>query len=411
VPDWRRQIVLRPDRTAGLGGLAIPAARQVAILSALGFEPQAAAAGGAGTDGPITVQVPSWRPDIAGEADLVEEVLRVHGYDAIPATPMVRPATVTRPAIDRVQRAERRVRRTLAARGLDEAVTWSFLAAETAARFGHDDPGLVLVNPIASDLAVMRPSILPNLIEAARRNAARGLADVGLFEVGPVYRSAAADGQDRVAAALRAGPGGPRHWDCPAHPPDAWDAKADALAALDAAGAPVANLQVTTDAPDWFHPGRSAALRLGPTVLAVFGELHPAVLDALDAEDAGPMVAMEAWLDRVPAPKARRQGTARPGLSLSPFQPISRDFAFVVAEAVPADKVVRAARAADKTLIAEVSVFDVFRGGGLGEGVKSIALAVTLQPLEATLTDAEIEAVSARIVANVEKQTGGSLRG
>ena len=403
VPAWRRRLPLRPRRVETLGGVAVPVDRQVAILSALGFTAEA------GDDGRLDVAVPSWRPDIAGEADLVEEILRVAGYDAIPATPLPRTTTVTRPAVGTAQRIERLARRALAARGLDEAVTWSFLAAETAARFGGDDPGLTLVNPIASDLAVMRPSILPNLIDAARRNAARGLDDVALFEVGPVYRHAGADGQDTVAAGVRAGPGGPRHWDRAPAPPDAFDGKADALAVLAAAGAPVANLQVTEDAPDWFHPGRSAVLRLGATVLARFGELHPATLTALDA--AGPMAGFEVFLNRVPTPKAAKAGARRPPLALSPFQPVARDFAFVVDEAVPADKVVRAARAADKRLIADVAVFDVFRGAALGEGRKSLALAVTLQPVDATLTEAELDAVGARIVANVAKQTGATLRG
>ncbi len=403
VPDWQRSVAWRPARTATLGGVDVPRDRQVAILQALGFTVEA------GDGDRLSVAVPSWRPDIAGEADLVEEVLRVEGYDAIPATPLERMGTVSRPAVGPTQRTERRVRRTLAARGLDEAVTWSFLAAETAARFGQAEPGLTLVNPIASDLGVMRPAILPNLIDAARRNAARGLADVGLFEVGPAYRHAGADGQDTVAAGLRAGPGGPRHWDRAPRPADAFDAKADALAVLTAAGAPVANLQVTQDAPDWFHPGRSAVFRLGATVLARFGELHPAVLSALDA--AGPMAGFEVFLNRVPQPKAAKAGARRPVLTLSPFQPVDRDFAFVVDEAVSADAVVRAARAADKRLIADVAVFDVFLGAALGEGRKSVALAVTLQPVDATLTEAEIDAVAQRIVANVAKQTGGTLRG
>jgi len=310
-------------------------------------------------------------------------------------------------AITPQQRRVRQVRRSLAARGLLEAVTYSFLDARTATLFGGDG-SLKLANPISADLDEMRPSILPNLIGAAAKNEARGLDDAALFELGPQYRDRSQTGQDQVAAGIRAGSTAPRHWSHDARPVDAMDAKADALGALDAASAPLANLQTSRDAPAWYHPGRSGVLRLGNQVLAAFGEIHPKVLRALDAK--APMVGFEVFLDRLPPPK-NKGGKARKLLKPSPFQPVTRDFAFVVDEAVEADKLVRAARGADKALIAGVDIFDIYEGTGIGEGKKSLALAVTLQPVEKTLTDAEIDAVSAKIVAAIEKAAGGVLRG
>lgn len=400
-PDWRRSLTLRPARVESLGGIVIPRDRQVGILSALGFGVSD------GADGAIVAEVPSWRGDVGGEADLVEEVLRVNGYDAIPVVPLPKLTSLTQPALTPQQKARELVRRTLAARGLDEAVTWSFMDGRDAGLFGFQNAGLTLVNPIASDLDTMRPSVLPNLARAAGRNAARGLPDTALFEIGPVYRDATETGQAMVACGLRSGQNGPRHWAAAPRPADVFDAKADALAALEAAGAPVANLIVSTDAPDWYHPGRSGCLRLGPTVLAHFGELHPAVLSALAVD--GPVVGFEAFLDAVPQPK-KKGGTAKPLLKLAAFQPVVRDFAFVVADDVPADRILKAARGADKALVADVSLFDVYRGTGLPDGHKSLALAVTLQPALATLTDAEIDAVGKKIIAAVEKQ-GGVLRG
>jgi len=399
-PDWRRTYTLRADRVRTLGGVDVPAADQVRILRDLGFHV---------TEGePMTVVPPSWRADVHGEADLVEEVMRVVGFDAIPATPLPRTSAMTRPALDARQRRTASVRRAVAARGMEEAVTWSFMAGPLAARFGQVHDGLRLLNPIASDLDVMRPSILPNLIQAAGRNADRGFPDAALFELGPQYRTPEPAGQQTMATGVRAGLAVQRHWSGAPRPVDVHDAKADALAALEAAGAPVGNLQVTTDAPDWYHPGRSGTLRLGPTVLARFGETHPEVLDLLGAK--GPMVQFEVFLDAVPAPK-KKAGTARPLLRLSALQPVVRDFAFVVDAATEADRVVRAVRGADKALVADVAVFDVYRGPGVGEGRKSLALSVTLQPTEKTLTEAEIDAVGQKIVAAVAKAVGGVLRG
>lgn len=399
-PAWRRTLHLRPHRVAQLGGVDVPEAEQVRILTTLGFAVNQA-------DGRLACVPPSWRADVHGEADLVEEVLRVHGFDAIPATPLPRDAGTPKPALSPAQRRTAFARRTLAARGLMEAVTWSFVPPAQAALFGQVPEDLKLLNPISADLAVMRPSALIGLIGAVGRNAARGFPDVALFEIGPAFRDGSDKGQDLIAAGVRAGAAVPRNWAKGERPADAFDAKADALALLEAVGAPTANLQVTRDAPDWYHPGRSGCLRLGPTVLARFGELHPAVLEALEVE--GRVAAFEVFLDAVPQPK-RKGGTAKPMLHLSPFQPIGRDFAFVAAADVDADRLAKAAKGADKELIAAVTVFDVYQGDRMEPGTKSIALSVTLQPADRTLTDAEIETVSAKIVAAVAKATGATLR-
>ena len=403
APDWRRTLDLRPSRVEHLGGMAVPLDEQMRILTALGFTVTE------GKDGILHAEVPSWRSDIHGEADLVEEVLRVNGFDNIPPVSMPRLGALTRPAITPLQRASSQIRRLLAARGMEEAVTWSFMESGLAARFGFQNTDLKLLNPIASDLDAMRPSILPNLIQAATRNTDRGLPNGALFEVGPTYRNTSPTGQSLVATGIRAGEVGRRHWAEKPRPADALDAKADAMAVLAAASAPVGNCQVTTDAPDWYHPGRSGCLRLGPNVLAYFGEVHPALLAEMDAPS--PIAAFEVFLDHVPQPKSAKRGTAKPLLKLSPFQPLERDFAFVVDQGVAADDLVRAARGGDKTLIADVGVFDLYQGKGVEDGKKSVAITVTLQPVEATLTDEQIEAVSAKIVANVVKRTGGTLRG
>ena len=405
-PDWRRQYRLRPGRVEALGGLAVAPDESRAILEALGCT---VSAGGPG-DGGLVVSPPSWRGDIEGEADLVEEVLRVKGYDHIPAAPLPRETVISRPAIDARRRRLELVRRTLAERGLVEAVTFSFISADAAALFGGARPELRLVNPISADLDAMRPSVLPGLVAAARRNADRGFPDVALFEVGPLYRDDRPDGQLSVAAGLRAGHLRVRDWRERARDADLYDAKADALAALAAAGAPVDNLQSSAEPPPWFHPGRAGALRLGPAVLGHFGELHPDLCAAFDVK--GPIAAFEVFLDSAPAPRAKGAGgQARTPLRVSVFQPVERDFAFVVDRAVAAESLLRAARGVDRRLVSEVRLFDVYEGDGLPEGRKSLAISVTLQPQDATLTDAEIDAFSRRLVAAVEKATGGTLRG
>jgi phenylalanyl-tRNA synthetase beta chain len=400
LPEFRRELTLRKERIMGLGGVEVPPAEAKRILQALGFEVEEQAK-------TLEAVVPSWRADVEGEADLVEEVLRVWGFDSIPAVSMPPLAALPAPATTPAQRRVVHAKRLLAERGLMEAVTFSFLRKDWAELFGGAAAALALANPISADLDQMRPSLLPNLLAAAGRNAARGFSDLGLFEVGPRYEGDRPQDQRTTAAGLRVGLLSPRHWAGGSRGADVFDAKADALAILTALGAPVENLQTTTDAPGWFHPGHSGVLRLGATVLAQFGELHPRVLRAFDVK--GPAAGFEIDLDRIPQPRAKA-GPGRPLLKASPFQPIERDFAFVVAEDVPAEKLVRAARSADKALILSVSVFDQFAGASLGDGRKSIAISVTLQPTGKTLTDAEIEAVAARIVAAVNKTTGGTLR-
>ena len=400
-PVWRRAIALRPERVRALAGLDLGAADIEKILAALGFE--------VARDGKtLNVTPPSWRADIVGEACLVEEVARIHGYDKIPVTPLPRAAYLPGVALNPSQRRRATARRTLAARGLVEAVTFSFLPSAQAALFGGGQDALRLVNPISSDLDAMRPSLLPNLIAAAARNAARGFADAQLFEVGPQYASSQADGQAFAAAGARVGAFQDRAWSSPARGVDAFDAKADALAVLAALDVPAARLQTFRAAPGWYHPGRSGALGFGPkAILAYFGEINPRVLKAMDAK--GPAVGFEIFLDALPAAKPGK-GAARPLLKLSAFQPLSRDFAFVVDDTVAADAIARAILAADKDLIVAANVFDVFAGHGLPEGKKSVAVGVTLQPADKTLTDAEIEAVAAKIVAAVAKATGAVLR-
>ena len=294
-----------------------------------------------------------------------------------------------------------------------EAVTWSFIPAKHAVAFGGGGTELKLANPIAADMSDMRPSLLPGLVAAAQRNADRGFRDVALFEVSGTYEGDAPNQQRRVAAGVRRGTakleGASRHWSGNAGPVGVFDAKADALAALEACGAPVDKLQIEADAPSWYHPGRSGVIKLGPkTVLAHFGEFHPKTLETLDA--SGPLCGFEVFVDTVPEPKAKPTRT-KPKLDLSAFQAVKRDFAFVVDRAVEAGVILRAAAGADKKLITSVSVFDVFEGASLGDGKKSVAIEVAIQPAERTLTDEDFEALAGRIVENVKKQTGGVLRG
>lgn len=400
-PPPRRPVALRPGRVGTFGGADVPAHEVERILTALGFTID--------KDGEtLTVGVPSWRSDIVGEACLIEEVVRIHGYDRIPALPLERTTPLPHPARAPEQRRRAAAGRVLAGRGLVEAVTLSFIASGDAALFGGAPESTHLVNPISSELDVMRPSVLPNLIAACGSNADRGAADAALFEVGPQYAGDEPQDQATVAAGVRAGRTGPRNWADSPRPVDVFDAKGDVLAVLAALGAPSESLRVSADAPPWYHPGRSGTVRLGPkTVLACFGEIHPGVLGKMDVK--GPIAGFEVFLDHLPKLRARKSA-AKPHLELSPLQPVERDFAFVVDEDVAADAVLAAARGADKSLIAEVRVFDVFSGGNVGAGKKSLAINVTLQPTEKTLTDAEIDAVARKVVASVEKATGGTLR-
>ena len=352
----------------------------------------------AGQGARVKVAVPSWRPDIEGKADIVEEVVRILGVDRVPPTPFGRGETPRKPVLTPIQVRTRKAKRALAARNLVEAVTWSFIAKKQAELFGGGKPELALANPIAADLSDMRPSLIPGLIAAAQKNADRGFPDAGLFEVGQVFRGDRPEDQFTAAAGIRralAKPSGiGRHWAKRDGEVDAFDAKADALGVLIAAGAPAQALQVVPGGPPWFHPGRCGTIQIGPqNVLGHFGELHPSALEALDAD--GPLVAFEVILERIPEPKAKAT-RAKPALELSPFQPVERDFAFVVDRNVKAADIVRAAQSVDRKLIAGVSVFDVYEGKGIEPGKKSIAIAVTIQPRDKTMTDAEIEALAAR---------------
>lgn len=388
-----------------LTGLDVTSERIESILDALGF-----VAEGAGTT--LHVRVPSWRPDVTQKADLVEEVMRMVGVDNVPVEPLARLNHVAPRILTTIQNRRRIARRTLAARGLDEAVTWSFISNEEAKRFGGGTEDRQLANAIASDMTDMRPSLLPGLLAGARRNANRGFADVALFEVGQIFLSDKPEGQHTYASGIRTGSakidGAGRHWSGKAQPVSVWDAKADLAAVLDALGVDVDKVQVLPEAAAWSHPGRGGRMALGPKVtLGWFGELHPALASELDID--GAVAAFEIDLDALP--EARKKATkTKPALALSQFQPVSRDFAFVMDKGVAAATVLRAARGADKGLITDVGIFDVFEGAHVGEGKKSVAIEVTLQPQDRTLTDEEIEKVSAAVVAAVTKTTGGELR-
>lgn len=403
VPAWQRHISYDPAYLKQLAGFVVEGKEQKSVLESLGFT----VAAGKHWD----VQPPSWRADIEGRADIVEEVVRIRGYDSIPPVSMEKDAAITYSAETPGIARARKVRTALAGRGLNECVTWSFMPHDRAEKFGANDrqaaKALRLANPISADLDQMRPSILPNLIEAAGRNRARGFPDTALFEVGPVFTGPALEGQIIAAAGIRGGNIGPRHWSSPeiSRANDTYDAKADALAALEACGVSAAGLQIAREAPPWYHPGRSGALRQGPAVLAYFGEIHPALLAEMDVK--GAVSGFEVFLDRVPAQK--KKGTAKKLLALPPFQPVERDFAFVVDGKIEAETLIRAVKSVDK-LIVRVEVFDVYEGEKIEAGKKSVALNVVIQPVEKTLTDAEIEGLSAKIVSAVVGKTGGTLR-
>lgn len=398
-PGWDKTVSFRSERVRTLGGLDIAAADSISILEKLGFAVS-------GND-PYTVNVPSWRVDVEGEADIVEEVLRIRGYDDIPSVqlPVLNHKAGT--TLNDSQKKARRVKRRLATVGLHEVMTWSFMRRDFAALFDGGDQSLVVDNPISSELDCMRPSVLPNLMQAAQRNKDRGLDGIALFEVGPTYETDSDDGQHLVAAGVRVGESGPRHWSLSQSPVDAFDAKRDAIAALEAAGAPTANLQVFADAAPWYHPGRSGTLRLGPkNILARFGELHPGVMKAMDID--GPIVGFEVMLDAIPA--AKRKNANKGALSLSNLQSVERDFAFLLSVDRPVADLVRAAKGADKAAIADVSVFDVYEGKGVPDGQRSIAISAVFEPKTETFSDQEIEALSAKIIAAVEKAVGATLR-
>jgi phenylalanyl-tRNA synthetase beta chain len=434
-PAWQREATMRFARVRDLGGLDLPAEEAVARLTRLGFRTLRR------DEASVTVAVPPWRNDVAAgragaypgagaldqdpslpaeraraaaegceavepECDLVEEVLRLGGLDAVPAVSLPVATPVPRASLTPKQSRAALARRVLAGRGMQDCVTYGFLARGTAALFGDTPDSLRLENPIASDLDQMRPTPVASLAMAASRNAARGFGDVALAEIGGAYRDpAGGTSQLAVAAGVRAGMT-PPGWAAPSRAVDWLDAKGDAASVLAALGVPMAAVQVSADAPGFYHPGRSGVLRQGPkTVLATFGELHPEIRKALDIP--GPAVAFEVFLDAIAEPKRRKKGVP----DLPAFQPLRRDFAFLVDASVPAETLLRAARGADKALVADVVLFDRYAGEKLPEGKVSLALQVTLQPRERTLTDAEIEAASAKVVAAVTKASGAVLRG
>ena len=405
-PIEQRTIAFDFARVEKLTGVKLADAKITSILDALGCTIE-------GSPSKANVTIPSWRPDLHGSADLVEEVLRIAGLDLIPATPLPRQHGVTRAVLTDKQKRARRTRRLLAARGLTEAVTWSFITDTEAKHFGGGAAELVLANPISSELSSMRPGLLPGLLAAVLRNRNRGTHDVALFELGQSYRGAKPEDQYVSAAGVRAGSarltGSGRHWDGASNAANVFDVKADVFAALAALGFDPNKAQITRDAPAWYHPGRSGTLRLGPKViLAHFGDVHPATLKALDLE--APIAAFEIFLDALPGEK--KKSRMKPALATAGLLPVTRDMAFVVANDVAAGDVMKAAAAADKALIQSVSVFDVFGGGTLAaEGKKSLGVEVTLQPATETLTDAAIDAIVQKIIADVKKATGGEIRG
>ncbi len=406
-PVEQRAIAFDFARVEKLSGVKLKDAEIKHILEALGCSID-----GKGTKGAVTVMAPTWRPDIHGAADLIEEVVRIAGLERIPLTPLPALHGIAKPVLTPPQKRARRARRTLAARGLIEAVTYSFIPRPHAQAFGGGADALELANPMSMELSSMRPSLLPGLLAAVARNRNRGINDVALFELGQAYRGDRPEDQYQSASAIRAGTarlgGSGRHWDGAAGAVTAFDVKADVLAVLASLGFDAAKAQLTRDAPAYYHPGRSGTLKLGPKVtLATFGELHPEIAKTFDV--AGPVCAFEIFIEALPADK--RKSRTRAGLALPDLLPVRRDFAFLLDVKVPAGDVVKAAVNADKALITNVTVFDVFEGGTLAaEGKKSLAIEVTLSPGSVTLTDKDIEAVSAKIVEGVKKATGGDIR-
>ena len=407
VPTHDHIIDFPWSETRRLSGLDLRPSEQKAVLNALGFWVS-------GKDDHVKVAPPSWRPDVTGKADLVEEIIRITGLERITPQPFPPQTAVHGPVLTLLQKRTRMAKRALAGRGMMEAVTWSFISAPQAKLFGRSDavaPLLRLANPIAADLSDMRPSLLPGLLTAAQRNVDRGTSDLALFEVGQIFLGDGENDQKIVATGVRRGfaavAGNGRHWSGSAAA-DVFDAKADAMALLASLGVPTGGLQVVEGGPSFMHPGRSAALQFGPNgAIGCFGELHPATLKALGVD--GPIVGFEIMLDALPAPKTKPT-KMKPKLELSTLQPLVRDFAFVADQSVRADDVLKAARGAERTLISDVRLFDVYEGKGVEPGRKSLGVEVTLAPKDKTLTDSEIEAVSAKIVAEVAKKTGANLR-
>jgi phenylalanyl-tRNA synthetase beta chain len=393
-------------RVEKLMGLKLPEDDMRKTLETLGFKVD-------GKGASVKVHVPSYRHDVSGAADLVEEIARIAGLQSIASVPMPRLGGVTKATLTDGQRKVRRARRSLAARGMVEAITWSFIKGNEAAYFGGGGDALELANPISSEMSTMRPTLLAGLMAAAMRNRNRGFADLALFEVGQAYRGDKPNEQVMIAGGVRAGAaqlsGAGRHWRDGSDAVDIFDVKSDVMAVLAACGFDASKAQITRDAPAWYHPGRSGVLRLGPkTILAHFGELHPEALKLADL--AAPASAFEVFLDALPAEK-KKATKAKPPLTALDLLAVTRDFAFILDAKVNASDVIKAAAGADKVLIKDVGVFDLYEGKNLGEGKKSLAIQVTLQPKDRALTDEEIAAVASKVIAEVKKATGGEIRG
>lgn len=394
LPPPHKPIAFDPALVKKLGGIAVPQDEIRRILEALGFV----------VESNWHVVPPSWRHDVDGPADLVEEVVRMYGLDGVASVPLERPSAVATAVLSKAQRRTRTARRALAARGFNESVSFSFIARNQAKLFGGGDEARQLSNPIASDLDALRPSVLPSLLAAAARNTARGLGSLQLFEIGAAFDSGQPGEQKTVAAGLRTG-APERHWQKNGEAAGLFAVKADLMAALEAiTGAPM-SAPITQGAPGWYHPGRSGTIAMGPKVIAQFGELHPKVLAAFDLK--GPTAGFEIFLDAIP--DAKSKGKAKPLFAPSPYQAVERDFAFVVDAKLAAGEIVKAVKLADRNLIEQVTVFDVYEGKGVPDGKKSVAIAVRIQPKDATLTDAEIEALAQKIVAATIK-LGATLR-
>ena len=409
TPASRSALMFPWSEVRRLTGLELDTGEMAGILEKLGF----AVAPTPGNADRAFVTPPSWRPDIEGAADLVEEIVRIAGLERVQSMPLSRLADgVPGAVLTLLQKRTSLARRTLAGRGLVEAVNWSFVSQTEAKAFGGGAPALTLSNPIAANLSDMRPSLLPGLLAASQRNADRGIADSALFEVGQIFLSDEDAGQKIAAAGVRRATAKPdgagRDWSRRATPVDLFDAKADVSTLLAMLGIAASGIQIVPGGPDWLHPGRSGTLQFGPkNIVGYFGEPHPRVLDALDV--TGPFAVFEIVLDALPAPKVRPT-RAKPDLAMSDLMPVSRDFAFVVDRAARAADLLKAVTGADRALVADAAIFDVYEGPELGEGKKSVAVAVTIQPREKTMTDAEIESVAARIIAEVGKKTGATLR-
>ncbi|AQX20745.1 phenylalanyl-tRNA synthetase beta subunit [Bartonella sp. CDC_skunk] len=400
-----KKIVFPFSEIKRLTNLEIEPEQAFTLLTQLGF-------GLEGKGDVVTVTVPTWRLDIVGKADLVEEIMRIYGLDKIQPIPLESLAEVKQKTFTFLQICSHTARRILAYRGMMEAITWSFISKNQALAFGGGQAQLKLVNPIASDMSVMRPSLLPGLLVAAQRNIDRGFSDFALFEVSNIYESDTPDKQRNVASGIRCGTekfeGGGRFWTGNAKAVDVFDAKADAFAVLETCGMDSNKVQIEIGAPHWYHPGCSGVIKLGPKViLGFFGIFHPTTLEKLGV--SGPICGFEIFLDRIPEPK-KKVTKIRPSLSLSPFQRVRRDFAFVVDKGVAASLIIRAVSGADKKLIHSVQVFDLFEDPSLGHDKKSVAIEVTIQPMERTLTDEDLERLTLKIIENVAKTTGAYLR-